>query len=123
MLDELPGRMEDALDGAGIKVAAACKLENSVTDKTQPNLYFTFSTTRAGTAFAAALEAWLNTDGPTPMSPSGAVPSSAPPRRAAGLIWWRTIWTICWTALSMNGTASIEGCAVWDSRLNPPHPG
>lgn len=64
VLDELLGGMADALDGAGINVATGCKLENSVTGKTQLNLYFTFTTTKAGTAFEAALEAWLNTDGP-----------------------------------------------------------
>ncbi|QFP75913.1 hypothetical protein [Deinococcus sp. AJ005] len=64
VLDELLGNMVSVLDDAGISVADNCRTENGVGGKTQLNLYFTFSTTKSGTVFSAALEGWLDKDGP-----------------------------------------------------------
>lgn len=64
VLNELLGYMASTLDDAGIRVADNCKTENGVAGKTQLNLYFTFSTTKSGTVFSAALEGWLDKDGP-----------------------------------------------------------
>lgn len=63
VLDTLLGRMGDALDAAGIAVTDDCEFTDGVAGKTQLNLYYTFVTTNTGTAFDAALEGWLSTDG------------------------------------------------------------
>lgn len=64
VLGELTGRLEAALDSAGIRADRDCKIENGVSGKAQLNVYFEFATTRSGTAFVSALDGWLNTDGP-----------------------------------------------------------
>lgn len=64
VLDELLGQMVLTLDDAGIQVDDHCHTDNGVAGRSQLNVYFNFSTTKSGTAFSAALEGWLQTDGP-----------------------------------------------------------
>lgn len=64
LLGGLLGQLAAALGAAGIAVDASCDLEGGVGDGTQLNLFYTFVSTRAGTAFDAALEGWLATAGP-----------------------------------------------------------
>ncbi|CAM3581457.1 hypothetical protein [Deinococcus frigens] len=61
VLGKLLGRLEDALDRAGIQATENCEVENGVSGRTQLNLYFEFTTTKSGTAFVCALDGWLNT--------------------------------------------------------------
>lgn len=60
---KLIDRMYKALDRAGIRVADAPCQPNGLTSNRQLNLYFSFTTTKAGTAYSADLEGWLQSEG------------------------------------------------------------